>query len=346
MNVRLTIVLSCALTLLALRGEGCTSVIVSAKANASGLPVMLKHRDTDCPDGKIIRVQGPLYAFIGLANVPEKAGEVWSGTNEAGFCIMNTASYNFKDDDVPSSMMDREGEVMYKALGICATTSDFERFLDTLARPMGVEANFGVIDAKGGAAYYEVNNHRWIKYDVNDPSVAPYGWRVVTNFCEAGRVEDRKGVDRWEKATAIMGEAFYGQSLPLIDHDFLFSKVSRSGAPILRDITTASIVFEGVADGEDPSHTVMWTISGRPDKAPAVPLLVGEGDMVPPFLASHNLSSGTFGEDRLCFEFTTLHSKWRDGNLSKRKFYRKYRNILQRFWEYYLDCVAQTKKNA
>lgn len=346
MKTRLTLFLCCVFALLPFHGECCTSVIVSAKSNASGLPVMLKHRDTDCPDGKIIRVQGPLYAFIGLANVPEKAGEVWSGTNEAGFCIMNTASYNFKDDDVADSLMDREGEVMFKALGICATTSDFERLLDTLARPMGVEANFGVIDAQGGAAYYEVNNHRWIKYDVNDPSVAPQGWRVVTNFCEAGRPEDRKGVDRWEKATGIMMQAYEAQLLPLIDHSFLFSKVSRSGAPILRDITTASIVFEGVEPGDDPAHTVMWTISGRPDKSPAVPLLVGRDDVLPSFMTSHCISSGVFVEETLAVEFSEIHSGWKSGLLSERKFYRKYRTILKRFWDKYLDCVAQTEKNA
>lgn len=40
---------------------------------------------------------------------------------------------------------------MRKALRVCKTVQDFEHFLDTLPRPMRVEANFGVIDAYGGA---------------------------------------------------------------------------------------------------------------------------------------------------------------------------------------------------
>lgn len=67
--------------------------------------------------------------------------------------------------------MDREGELMYKALLECKNLSDFETFLDNYPRPVGVEANFGVIDAEGGAAYYEVNNTRWVKVDANDPNL-------------------------------------------------------------------------------------------------------------------------------------------------------------------------------
>ena len=64
--------------------------------------------------------------------------------------------------------MDREGILMYKALGICRTVEDFVTFLDTLSRPMGVEANFGVIDACGGASYFEVDNSGWVRFDVAD----------------------------------------------------------------------------------------------------------------------------------------------------------------------------------
>ena len=58
-----------------------------------------------------------------------------------------------------------------KALATCRTLADFEKMLDKYKRPMGVEANFGVIDAEGGAAYYEVNNDSWTKIDVNDPKL-------------------------------------------------------------------------------------------------------------------------------------------------------------------------------
>ena len=237
----------------------CTSVIISGKMRADGKPVMMKHRDTSHTSNDIMWFQGEKYSFIGLVNtdVPLEK-EVWAGTNSAGFSIMNTATYDLKEDDVPSDQMDREGYVMYRALEVCATVQDFEHFLDTLSKPMGIEANFGVIDANGGAMYYEVDNWRIrAKYDVNEELT---GYRVVTNFTWQGRVADRKGVDRYEKANTLLAET----CIPISewDHDFLINKISRSGAPILRNITTASIVFEG---------GTMWASLGQPDKNPYHP---------------------------------------------------------------------------
>ena len=242
----------------------CTSAIISAKSPyASARPVMFKHRDTDHIDNRMQWFQGERYAFVGLVNADAGPApkEVWSGANSAGFCIMNTATYDLKDDDVPASRMDREGIVMFRALEICATVSDFEHLLDSLPRPMGVEANFGVIDAKGGAVYYEMDNWRIrARYDVNEE---PSGYRVVTNFTWSGRPADRKGVDRYEKACKLLEET----TVPIADwgHDFLINTISRSGAPILRPITTASIVFE---------EGVMWAALGNPARNPYRPYSV------------------------------------------------------------------------
>ena len=234
----------------------CTSVIISGKVRADGKPVMMKHRDTSHKSNDIRWFQGEKYSFIALVNTDvEEEREAWAGTNSAGFSIMNTATYDLKEDDVPADQMDKEGYLMYRALEICATVEDFEHFIDTLSKPMGVEANFGVIDAQGGAAYYEIDNWKIrAKYDVNEE---PSGYRVVTNFTWQGRVADRKGVDRYERAHQLLADT----CIPIAewDHDFLINKISRSGKPILRTITTASIVFE---DG------VMWASLGQPDKNP------------------------------------------------------------------------------
>ena len=155
----------------------CTSCIISGKYTKDGKAVMFKHRDSSCQDVAVEYFQGEKYRMMCLVNadwrtnplakVPAGTPEAWAGENETGFAIMNTATYDLKDDDIPADMMDREGILMYRALEICETLEDFEHFLDTLSRPMYVEANFGVIDNKGGAAYYEVNNYKWVKFDVN-----------------------------------------------------------------------------------------------------------------------------------------------------------------------------------
>ena len=49
-----------------------------------------------------------------------------------------------------------------------------------------MEANFGVIDAYGGAAYYETNNERYYKKDANDPNLAPEGYLISYEFLFRG----------------------------------------------------------------------------------------------------------------------------------------------------------------
>ena len=296
----------------------CTTVIISGKKTVSGKPLMLKNRDTDNIENRIAYFQGAVYNFIGLVNSDSDLDEVWAGTNTAGFCIMNAASYNLKDDDVPESLMDREGSLMFRALGICSTLKDFESFLDNISKPRGVEANFGVIDAQGGAAYYEVDNYGWVKYDVNE---IPEGYRVVTNFSESGRKEDYKGYERWMTASDIMKEMAAEAEGGLMDigpHDILYGfsrsyRSSMTGMDWLNDYhnikknsnfngiivdqdliprrsTSAAIIFEGVKSGEDPLHTVMWTTLGYPCSTVTVPLLVGDSDMLPSFMKSSSSS--------------------------------------------------------
>ena len=258
----------------------CTSVIISGNARSDGRPVMLKHRDTQELNNRIQWFKGPSYNFIGLVNSSSKGGEVWSGHNSAGFCIMNTAAYDLKDDDVPEESMGKEGEVMYKALGVCANLRDFERLLESLPKPWGVEANFGIIDAFGEAAYYEVNNHSYRRYDVADE---PGGYMVVTNFTRSGRPEDRKGVDRFEKASEIMK----GIDVSVAGHSEIINSISRSGKPIMRDISSSSTVFEGVFPGENPLQTVAWTVLGCPTTSVYIPLKIFERDHIPSFMKEY-----------------------------------------------------------
>jgi hypothetical protein len=283
--------------------------------------MMFKHRDTDCLDNRIAYFQGDKYAFIGLMNAPTLDGEVWSGVNEAGFCIMNTASYNLREDSL-ECQMDREGELMYHALANCATIADFEAWLESYPQPWGVEANFGIIDAQGGAAYFEMNNSRYIKYDVN---AEQSGYRVVTNFSFAGRYEDYEGWERYQTASAIMQEAFSREKeMTAIDALNLFSRKYRhevlgvnyyqENAPqyivdqdfIPRRITSAVVVFEGVKAGCNPLHTIMWTALGYPACAVAVPLLV-HGAHLPYYMLARDTAAAQAND---------LHSEMCDASLA------------------------------
>lgn len=287
--------------------DACTSAIFTGKATPDGRPLLWKHRDTGELDNRIEFFpagNGRKYSFIGLVNSDVQDGEVWTGTNEAGFSIMNTASYNLQVES--ADIEDQEGVLMYQALGSCKTLQDFERFLDKMKKPRGVEGNFGVIDAEGGAAYYEVNNTAWTKIDVNDPKIAPEGFLVYTNHSYTGRKDDGMGYIRYNTANEIFHKAWI-QGID-VTPQWIFNNLSRSYyhsllgidlnknpelAPegwyidqdfIPRRSTSASIVVKGVKKGENPDFTIMWTILGYPPCGIAVPLFVAAGANQPAYM--------------------------------------------------------------
>ena len=160
--------------------DACTSVIISGKYTADGRPIMWKHRDTSNENNKLVYITSGRYTYIAMVNTGEKEStEAWMGMNIKGFCIMNTASYNLNTGEDDNGKYG-EGEIMARALALCETLEDFERLIRSLDKPTGLESNFGVIDAYGGAAYYEVGDNSITKIDVNDKSVAPLGFVAVS----------------------------------------------------------------------------------------------------------------------------------------------------------------------
>lgn len=293
----------------------CTSAIFTGKVTPNGRPLMWKHRDSDFDNNRTEFFKGEKYTFIALVNSKGNyANEAWTGTNSVGFSIMNTASYNLKNDKVADDQMNQEGVLMYKALATCRNLADFEKMLDKYKRPIGVEANFGVIDAEGGAAYYEVNNTTWTKLDVNDPKIAPQGYIVYTNFSYTGRYNEGMGYIRYTTANKIIGE--YVGEAGVITPEWIFKNLSRSfynsvlGLDLVKDneflqkgngwfieqdfiprkSSSASIVIEGVKSGENPLNTIMWTIVGYPPIGIAVPMFVAAGENQPDFMLKSDQS--------------------------------------------------------
>lgn len=277
---------------------GCTSAIIGAEANPSGRPMLWKNRDTSTIDNKVEYVAGKNgeHSYVGLFNANDaRLSEAWMGMNDAGFAVMNTASYNIKDDKVSAKKMDKEGILMAKALKTCVTVDDFENFLKTYPRPMGVEANFGVIDAYGNGAYFETNNHSFVKYDLKD---APDHVLVRTNYSHSGRQNEGYGFVREANAchllkpytekgqitpellTETLSRSFWhdmkqrdyslGPDKWVIDQDF-----------IPRYKSTATVVIEGckpLQPGEKPTEDfiarqyIMWTGLGYPPCSEIVPV--------------------------------------------------------------------------
>lgn len=286
--------------------SACTTAVISGKGTADGRPLLYKHRDTNALQNKLMTFTDGKYSYIGIVNSSDKAGkEVWGGYNSAGFAIMNSASYNLNDTEV--GIEEREGIIMKQALQQCASLADFEKLLESLPKPLYVNANFGVIDAQGGAAYYETGDYTFKKFDANDPAIAPMGYIVRTNFSFSGDRARDKGLSRYQAAEPLFYNASLSDSLSF---RFLLQDVSRhlthgltgtnlydimpqdTVKPVFaafrdyipRYSTSSVIVVQGVKDKEPVSLTTMWTILGSPLTAVAVPVWLNEENIYPSVL--------------------------------------------------------------
>ncbi len=158
---RLLIIL-CLMLIATQNSKACTTFLISGKSTADGKPILFKNRDTDNMQNSLAFFTDGKYKYIGLVDGSETRSKmVWGGYNETGFAIINSAAYNNNIGDT-TKLIDQEGVLMKLALQCCRTLEDFEKLLLTLPKPLGVDANFGVIDASGGAAYYETGNFRFL----------------------------------------------------------------------------------------------------------------------------------------------------------------------------------------
>lgn len=257
----------------------CTSAIVSGTKTLNGRPLLWKHRDTGEENNKVERIKATdkSYEYVALYNASDSlCKEAWMGYNSEGFAIMNTASYNLKDDDVKN--MDKEGVVMTEALKKCRTVDDFGRLLEDMPKPLGVEANFGVIDAAGNGAYFETNNTRYTRYNLSD---APDGVLIRTNYSYSGRKDKGMGYIRENNERYLFPKhilaadftpAFFTEEVSRTFYNSLLEKdYTNSGDSwivdqdfIPRRSSTATTVIEGVKVGENPALTVMWIGIGYP----------------------------------------------------------------------------------
>ncbi|MBR5018378.1 MAG: hypothetical protein IKX53_01930 [Bacteroidales bacterium] len=285
--------LVCLWAALAADAGACTTAIVSAGASASGRPLIWKQRDTDNPHNVMAHVTGGKYAYTAVFSASDKSRQrAYGGANEVGFAIMNNASYNLAEKDYDDW---DNSKVINKALATCRTLEDFERLLEEWPKPRAVEANFGVADAFGGAAYFEVGDTRVIRFDVE-----PGGWLVRTNFSVGGREGEGSGMARYETAEYLMKQ-HPGKFTP----EFLIDGLGRSfynyelGADMLSAVpvgmavdldfiprysSVSSICIEGVGPGDDAGSSVIWTAIGYTPCCYAVPVWVAAKDAIPAFL--------------------------------------------------------------
>lgn len=295
-----------ALILLVAQVFACTTAIISGRATPDGRPLLWKHRDADDFNNKVVFEVGPRFKYLALINSNDPERHAWAGTNSAGFAIMNSASYNIKPKTDSTKVEDLEGYIMKLALGSCATITDFAQMLDTLPKPWGVSANFGVIDAKGGAGYFEVNNFSYRFYDANSTTDAPEGYLIRSNFSVSGEPNKGAGYIRFHTASNLFKEA---KSANELTPEFFLTKASVSlrqditGIDLSKEVSKAeklypfrdfivryysssTVVVQGVLPKEPTDFATMWVKLGFQPASVVIPLWVGAGGILPDIITA------------------------------------------------------------
>ena len=193
---------------------------------------------------------------------------------------------------------------MTKALKICKSIDDFANLLDSLPKPLGVEANFGVIDAFGNGGYFETDNYSYKVYRIEDTEDHVL---VRTNYSHSGRPEEGFGFIRERNANHLL-ESFKNQKN--ITPEVLTEELSRSfyhdliGKDLLaedeewivdqdfipRYTSTATIVIEGcipkqpteqLNPEEITEEYILWSGLGYPPCSEIIPVWCKEDGVDP-----------------------------------------------------------------
>ena len=279
-------------------GEECTTAIITGEATVDGAPILWKNRDTEALSNKVVFVNEKPFSYLGVVNAQAPSGRiVWGGLNQAGFAIINSVAYNLPQKS--GEREDGEGLLIADALRTCATVDDFESFVrKNLGPDLGAKTNFGVMDARGGSAIFEVHNHGYNRLNTCESAGK---FLLNTNFSRSGIPDQGAGYLRFDREQGLFGALPAGQ----ISLEFILQTAARDlGHPLLQylpssqwkdlpedqpywvhanytinRVSTASVlVIQGVRPGEDPKKAVLWVILGEPVCSIAVPLWVAAGD--------------------------------------------------------------------
>ncbi|QDT52907.1 hypothetical protein Pan44_09200 [Caulifigura coniformis] len=288
--------------------QACTTAVISGRATADGRPILWKNRDINTTKNEVAFITSGKYAVTAQVNAGGKRS-IWMGVNSAGLCIENSMC---KDLIGPKGIKGPgNGEFMLRALQNCATVDEVQQFLEkTNASGRTTSGAFGVIDAQGGAALFECAFDKYVKYDANDPKVAPEGIIVRSNFSCTGQgipsppPTEKLGAlysaERYKRAAAILIPEAGKVDVKLLLRACARDLASADGVPyagtvngapgelpefipttntISRTSTVSWAVFHGVKAGENPLLTTMWVGLGDPKFSAAVPCWVATGSV-------------------------------------------------------------------
>ena len=272
----------------------CTSAVVAPHRSSEGVPLLWKHRDNArFTNTRIEYISDGKYAYTAVVpNTKNYAKGVYGGINEKGLGIISTATKTLPEstpEEYKACALRRlRGGAMWNGLRECATIEEFEELLKTTKRSRRSHSNFGVGDATGAVAYFEVWDVGYRRYDIDKSGND--GFDVRANFSHSGDPK-KKGSStyRYNLIMKEMGahedtftpQDFIGYSRSYNSLKYgnvldLNRKYYCSNHTVPRYSTAG--VFVMVCDGENPR---MLAMNGHSASSLAVPIYVKAGSKIP-----------------------------------------------------------------
>ncbi len=263
--------------------EECTTAIVGSKVTPDGSILLWKNRDTSHLFNKVVFIKDEPYSYYGVVNSGEEAGRyVYGGINIKGFAIINSVAVNLPQKC--GEEKDLEGLIMAEALRKCKTVDDFEKFIsENLGESLGALSNFGVIDAGGNGAIFEVYNHGYNRLNLKD---FKEGYIINTNFSRSGKEYEGAGYVRFLEVKKLFeGRKNFGIEFLLEnvvrDIDNFFVPISSNNKwintvdSINRSSTASCMIFQVFTEKKLRKYSTMWIVLGEPLTSLAVPIFLG-----------------------------------------------------------------------
>lgn len=319
-HVKIIAILLLAIVFTHLNAEACTIVAVSGRVTADGRPMIFKTRDGSNNDIKIKIGTGSGHVYLCQTGVTVDVA--YSGYNDSGFAIVSSHSYN-----MPNSDYWWNAQMMQWALERCSTVSEFQYMLDTITKPISVRSNYGVMDAQGNVAIFEVNAYNYVRYDADS---AADGFLVRANHSLSQDTTGMNSMDPTSIPRYLIASAYLEETIltnGVISKEDLFGLsrclVNMEGddlhdlAPLNEDVytpvefryyvpcrySTSAMIIQGVLPNEQHKITVAWTMLGPQVATVCVPYIITPHKVLP-----QKSKKGSDGHSWFCYQGQQLNN--------------------------------------
>jgi hypothetical protein len=240
------------------------------KDTSDGSVVMMKTRDIFGGTNAQSIVEwvhpGSGYNFTGVFD-GSVGNSAWMGANEEGLCVVQSWATNLNSGSTGPS----NGEINRILLEDCKSVDEVDSLLKNPSGPVApgyrqADANIGVVDRWGNAAFFEVDKDDHVRCDVTGRFDVRTNWALYHPNRTAGSV----GAPRYYRAKSLMENATG------IDFKWMCQNLSKDLGPrpyppvlnaedqISQYCTVSSAVFVAGRQNYSGRTTSMWTCLGEP----------------------------------------------------------------------------------